>query len=102
MWQRLGMPFVNLRVYQPIRLFRRLQRSVQGSSECVRLRLKKQIRPAADHLTSQRKVPADGNINWIGVADAISRGSRKKDAMTEAYAQALSEEIANLTRRLPR
>jgi len=57
--------------------------------------------PAADHLTSQRKVPADENINWIGVADAISRGSRKKDAMTEAYAQALSEVIANLTRRLP-
>ncbi len=30
-------------------------------------------------LASQPKVPADGNINWIGVADAISRISRKKD-----------------------
>jgi hypothetical protein len=53
-------------------------------------------------LSSQPKVPADGNINWIGVADAISRTSRKRDALTDAYAEALSEVIANLDRRLAR
>src|SRR5262249_22759338 len=51
-------------------------------------------------LTSQPRVPAEGSINWIGVADAISRASRKKDPMTDAYAGALSEVIANLERRL--
>jgi hypothetical protein len=53
-------------------------------------------------LSSQPKVPAAGSVNWIGVADAISRGSLKKDPLTDAYAQALSEVIAHLERRLAR
>jgi len=39
-------------------------------------------------------------VNWIGVADAISRPSREKDAMTHAYAGAISEVVANLKRTL--
>ena len=89
------------------------KRDEEGIKACARVRSRivetgKEYLPKgqllSEHcvLSSQPKVPADGNINWIGVADAISRGSRKKDAMTEAYAQALSEVIANLTRRLPR
>jgi hypothetical protein len=53
-------------------------------------------------LSSQPKVPAAGSVNWIGVADAISRGSDKKNPLIDAYAQALSEVIANLERRLAR
>ena|GEM_PF-3775121 len=53
-------------------------------------------------LTSQPRVPALESINWIGVADAISRASRKKDPITDAYAEALSEVIPNVERRLVR
>jgi len=53
-------------------------------------------------LTSEPRIPAAGNVNWIGVADAISRVSHKSGALTDAYAQVLSEVIANLRRWLDR
>ena len=53
-------------------------------------------------LTSEPRIPAAGNVNWIGVAEAISRVSHKSGALTDAYAQVLSEVIANLRRWLDR
>ena len=89
------------------------KRDEQGVKACARVRSRivetgKEYLPKGEVLTerciftSQPKVPADGNINWIGVADAISRASRKRDTLTDAYAEALSEVIANLDRRLAR
>ena len=53
-------------------------------------------------LTSEPRIPAAGNVNWIGVAEAISRVSHKSGALTDAYAQVLGEVIANLRRWLDR
>ena len=89
------------------------KRDEEGIKACARVRSRivetsKEYLPKGELLsehcvvTSWPRIPADGNFNWIGVADAISRGSRKRDAMTDAYAQALSEVIANLKRRLAR
>jgi len=53
-------------------------------------------------LTSQPKVPAEGNFNWLGLADALSRSSGRNDSFTSAYGETLNEVIRNLERRLPR
>ena len=62
--------------------------------------------PVIAHLWSMLALGAseDGGIpaQSRGVADAISRSSRKKDSITDAYAEALSEVIANLKRTLDR
>ncbi len=89
------------------------KRDEEGIKACARVRSwiveigkeylpKREIVTERCALSSQPKIPAEGNINWIGVADAISRSSRKKDSMTDAYAEALSEVIANLKRTLDR
>jgi hypothetical protein len=52
--------------------------------------------------TSEPRISAAGNVNWIGVADAISRVSHKSGALIDAYGQVLSEVIANLRRWLDR
>jgi hypothetical protein len=89
------------------------KRDGEGLGACARVRSQivetgKEYLPKGEVLTercvlsSQPKVPAAGSVNWIGVADAISRGSDKKNPLIDAYAQALSEVIANLERRLAR
>ena len=86
----------------------------EGTKTCARIRswivdLDREYLPTRETNTercvptSQPRVPASGDINWIGVADAISRASHKAaDALTDAYAEALNEVIANLRRRLDR
>ncbi len=87
------------------------KRDQEGIQACARVRSwiveigkeylpKREVVTERCALSSQPKIPADGNINWIGVADAISRSSRKKDSITDAYGEALSEVIANLKRTL--
>lgn len=89
------------------------KRDEEGVKACARVRSRivetsKEYLPKGEVLTercvltSQPRVPAAGSINWIGVADAISRMSHKKDSLTDAYAEALSEVIATLERRLAR
>ncbi len=84
-----------------------------GAKTCARVRswivdIDKEYLPKREMITercaptSQPRIPAAGNINWVGVADAISRVSHKTGALTDAYAQALGEVIANLRRRLDR
>ncbi len=88
-------------------------RDDEGNKACARVRswivdIDKEYLPKREMITercvptSQPRIPAEGNINWIGVADAISRISHKTDALTDAYAQALGEVIANLRRWLDR
>jgi hypothetical protein len=87
------------------------KRDEEGVKACARVRSwiveigkeylpKREVVTERCALSSQPKIPANGNINWIGVADAISRSSRKKDSLTDAYAEALGEVIANLKRTL--
>jgi hypothetical protein len=87
------------------------KRDEEGIRACARVRswiveIGKEYLPKREVVTercvlsSQPKVPAEGNVNWIGVADAISRSSPEKDAMTHAYAGAISEVVANLKRTL--
>jgi len=89
------------------------KRDEEGVKACARVRSRivetgKEYLPKGEVLTercvltSQPRVPAARSINWIGVADAISRISHKKDSLTDAYAEALSEVIATLERRLAR
>jgi len=85
----------------------------EGTKTCARVRswivdMEKEYLPKREIVaercvpTSWPKVPAEGDVNWIGVADAISIASHNSDALTYAYAEALSEVIANLRRRLDR
>lgn len=85
----------------------------EGTKTCARVRswivdIDKEYLPKREMITercvptSQPRMSAVGNTNWIGVADAISRASHKSGALTDAYAEALDEVIANLRRRLDR
>jgi hypothetical protein len=87
------------------------KRDEEGVKACARVRSwiveigkeylpKREVVTERCALSSQPKIPANGNINWIGVADAISRSSRKKDSVIDTYAEALGEVIANLKRTL--
>lgn len=86
----------------------------KGTKTCARIRswivdIDKEYLPKREMITerctatSQPRIPSAGTVNWIGVADAISRVSRKSaDALTDAYAEALGEVIGTLRRRLDR
>jgi hypothetical protein len=89
------------------------KRDDEGGKACARVRswiveIDKEYLPKREMVTercvvtSQPRISAAGNINWIGVADAISRVSHKSGALTDAYAEVLGEVIANLRRALDR
>jgi hypothetical protein len=96
-----------------IELLKAEKRDEEGVKACARVRSwivesgreflpKTEVVTERCVLTSQPKIPADGTVNWLGLANALSRRPPNQAAFAQAYLEALDQVVANLERRVGR